>query len=295
MSFKILCYGEMLWDMLPSGPLPGGAPMNVAVHLHQQGLHARLISRVGDDAPGRELRAYLSGQGVDTDLVQTDPAQPTGTVQVRAESWQEVSYDIVAPVAWDFIEYTEELASAAAAADVLVFGSLASRSPVSFATLQRLLPLSRLPVLDVNLRPPNYSRERLEWLLPRARAVKLNHHELREITDWYAPGLEAEAAMRFLQGRFGWQLLVVTRGENGAAALTAEGQLVEQPGFPVVVQDTIGSGDAFLATLLRHWLEGNSVAEALRRACAVGALVATHRGATPPITQAEIERLLAAG
>ncbi|GAB2952295.1 carbohydrate kinase [Hymenobacter coalescens] len=296
MPFQVLCYGEMLWDMLPTGPVPGGAPLNVAVHLHHQGLRARLISRVGDDAPGRELRAFLGQQGVDTGLVQTDDAgQPTGTVQVRAESWQEVSYDIVAPVAWDFIRYSEELATAAAAADVLVFGTLASRSPVSFATLQHLLPLSRLPVLDVNLRPPHYSRGQLEWLLPRARVAKLNHHELSEITAWYAPGLDAEAAMGFLQARFGWQLLVVTRGENGAAALTADGQLLEQPGFPVVVQDTIGSGDAFLATLLRHWLQGNTVAEALRRACAVGALVATYRGATPPIAQAEIERLLATG
>ncbi|WP_400191327.1 carbohydrate kinase [Hymenobacter sp. B81] len=293
MSFSIVCYGEMLWDLLPSGPSPGGAPLNVALHLLQQGLQPQLVSRVGDDGPGRELRRFAGQQGLDLGFVQPDAAQPTGTVRVQVGNWQEVGYDIVAPVAWDFIEYTEELGSLAAAADVLVYGSLAARSEGSFATLQRLLPLSRLPVLDVNLRPPHYARERLEWLLQRARVVKLNHHELREISDWYAPGLDEAAGMRNLLARFGWQLLVVTRGEHGAAALTDDGLLVEQAGFPVVVQDTIGSGDAFLATLLRHWLQAADVQEALRRACAVGALVATYHGATPPITQAEVDRMLA--
>ena len=43
----IACFGEILWDILPTGRQPGGAPFNVAVHLHQLGLPVRFISRGG--------------------------------------------------------------------------------------------------------------------------------------------------------------------------------------------------------------------------------------------------------
>ena len=50
MNAKLICFGEMLWDMLPEGKLPGGAPMNVAIHLQYQGLQPLVVSRVGRDA-----------------------------------------------------------------------------------------------------------------------------------------------------------------------------------------------------------------------------------------------------
>ena len=53
----IICYGEVLWDMLPTGKLAGGAPMNVAYHLNALGVNASLISRIGNNALGLELRA----------------------------------------------------------------------------------------------------------------------------------------------------------------------------------------------------------------------------------------------
>jgi fructokinase len=45
----VICFGEVLWDILPSGAVPGGAPMNVAYHLHKLQKNPALITRIGDD------------------------------------------------------------------------------------------------------------------------------------------------------------------------------------------------------------------------------------------------------
>ncbi|MDB5205493.1 MAG: hypothetical protein JWR72_568, partial [Flavisolibacter sp.] len=57
--FPVVCFGEVLWDILPSGPLPGGAPMNVAYHLKKLGINPALITKVGRDDYGRKLTAIL--------------------------------------------------------------------------------------------------------------------------------------------------------------------------------------------------------------------------------------------
>ena len=63
-------------------------------------------------------------------------------------------------------------------------------------------------------------------------------------------------------------------------------------GFEVEVVDTIGSGDSFLASFISNFLKDTPVEHALVEACAMGALVATHHGATPVISKEEIQFLL---
>ena len=72
MSKRIVCFGETLWDVLPSGSVPGGAPMNVAIRTQSLGLDATIISRIGVDKLGIELRQYLKKKQVNTSLLQTD-------------------------------------------------------------------------------------------------------------------------------------------------------------------------------------------------------------------------------
>lgn len=289
----IACFGEILWDVLPTGRQPGGAPFNVAVHLHQLGLSGRFISRVGADALGTELVDFVASKGVDTDLIQHDQTHPTGVVHANVDDASEVSYDIVQPVAWDYIQADMEVEAAVATADAFVFGSLAARQAGTRDTLYRLLASARFKVFDVNMRPPHYTREVVEYLLNRADMVKLNHHELAEIMGWFGAETAPASAMPWLAQRFGLQAVCVTCGADGALFWT-NGQLYRAPGVAVQVQDTIGSGDSFLAALLKGWLTGQNPGEALRFACATGALVATHRGATPAFAEADVWALLAA-
>lgn len=292
MSKSVICFGEVLWDVLPTGKQPGGAPFNVAVHLHQLGQPVALISRVGDDEPGRELLAFIASKGLGTAHVQHSQTHPTGVVKANVDDAHEVVYKIVQPVAWDYIQYDAALAELVAQADVLVYGSLAARQADTRATLYHLLDHARFKVFDVNLRAPHYTPEVTTHLLAQADLVKLNHHELAEVTGWFGDAPAGrEAAMRWLAARFGLQAVCVTCGADGALFYTA-GQHYRAPGLPVTVRDTIGSGDAFLAALLRGWLASDEPGAALRFACAAGALVATQPGATPALTAAEVAALL---
>lgn len=277
--------------MLPDGKLPGGAPMNVAIHLQYQGLQPLVVSRVGRDDLGDKLLAYLKQKGVDTQWVQADETQETGVVLANVSNRSEVTYDIVQPVAWDYIQLQEGLEQVVAQSNYFIYGSLAARSETSRNTLLKLLKVAKGKVFDVNLRPPHYTREVLEPLLQQADILKMNHHELMEITGWHQPNTDEQTAMAFLRTHYAVKTIIVTRGENGAAVLSNEGYF-EQAGYPVEVEDTIGSGDAFLATFLAQHIAGKSYPEALRMACAMGALVATHKGATPVISPEAVRQLI---
>src|SRR5689334_16216168 len=133
---EILCVGEVLWDALPAGLFLGGAPFNVACHLRAAGVPVALVSRVGADHLGEEARARVGRYGVATDLLQVDPALPTGFVRVAVDEAGEARFEIVAPSAWDAMEATPELLTRAAGARAIVFGSLAQRAPVSRDTVE---------------------------------------------------------------------------------------------------------------------------------------------------------------
>lgn len=293
MNKSVVCFGEVLWDFLPTGQQPGGAPFNVAVHLHQLGQPVHLISRVGDDELGRELLAFIESKGLSTDYVQQGKTHLTGVVKANVDDANEVVYKIAQPVAWDYIQYEPAVAELVTQADVFVFGSLAARQANTRETLYRLLVDARCRVFDVNLRPPHYTPEVTKYLLTKADIVKMNHHELEEIMNWVgqAPVLDRAEAMRWLAERYGLQAVCVTCGADGAMLWTGE-QLYQAPGLKVEVRDTIGSGDAFLAAFLHGWLAGHEPGAMLRFACAAGALVATHQGATPTFTADDVAALL---
>ena len=292
MANHIVCFGETLWDVLPTGKQPGGAPFNVAVHLHQLGQSVELISRIGDDDLGKELIAFLHERGLHTNFVQQGHTHLTGVVKANVDDRNEVVYKIVQPVAWDYIQYDETLSELVSKADMFVFGSLAARTAATRETLYRLLQQARFKVFDVNMRPPHYTREVVQYLLEHSDLVKMNHHELAEILAWFGKSAD-ESAVEWLATRFNLQAVCVTLGADGAQLWTG-GRLYRSPGFPVEVRDTIGSGDAFLAALLTCWNSGHSPEDCLRRACATGALVATHQGATPAISEADVAELLEA-
>lgn len=291
---RVLCVGEILWDSLPAGLFLGGAPFNVASHLHALGEEVHFLSRVGDDRLGAEALRRVAGQGLATDLVQTDPALPTGFVSVTLSPDGSPRYDIVRPAAWDAIEATPAALERARAADAIVFGTLAQRDQRSREAIRHLLAGPALPVLDVNLRPPYDRWALVEHSLAMARLVKLNREELERLAGWFGlPGGEREA-MRALAERFDCPTVCVTRGEQGALLLH-RGRWAEHGGFRVRVRDTVGAGDAFLAALLHGLLSGAEELAALQHANLMGAYVATREGATPELPPGGVEEVIELG
>lgn len=270
-----LCvFGEVLYDQFPDGRrILGGAPFNVAWHLAAFGAAPLLISRVGDDADGLEVRRAMQRHGMDTAALQTDPARPTGRVEVTFEDG-EPSYDIVHPSAWDAIE------PAAVTGDcrLLYHGSLALRDAPPRRALDRLKQGEPDTVfVDVNLRPPWWERQRVLASLEGARWVKLNHHELGEL----APGDSTrERVERFLESH-GLEGLLVTFGAEGAAVFTAGGEEYRAQPVPALeVVDTVGAGDALASVMILGIVRNWPLQAALERAQAFASAIVGRRGAT---------------
>jgi len=288
---NIVCFGEVLWDLLPSGKIAGGAPMNVAVHASQLGLNAIMISAVGNDELGEGITSFLLSRGLSIENIQKNEYQ-TGIVEVTLDAKGSPSYSIIEPVAWDFIRLTDTAKSTIQVADALVFGSLALRNEISKLKLLQLQIDSKLKILDLNLRKPFYSPKLTDELLRVADIVKVNDEELEMICTWFGSfGNQIDNAS-FLKARFKLKGILVTRGANGAFFIDENNKLSEHQGFNVIVNDTIGSGDSFLAAFITKWLSGETPGEALKYACAVGAFVATQKGATPVISEENIMKAM---
>ena len=279
-NHNFVCFGEVLWDIFSSGAVPGGAPMNVAYHLHKQNKNPAIITAVGNDKKGKELLDIFSGYGLCTDFIQTDPIHETGKVYAKPNEDHEVVYDIVKPVAWDFIKWNEDLSELVSKADYFVFGSLASRSPESKKTLLKLLESARTKVLDINLRPPHFDKNIVEELLTKADFLKLNLSELELITGWHSEFVNLRDRVMFVMDKFNIKNVVVTKGGDGAV-LFYNGNEYTHNGYKVEVADTVGSGDAFLSGLLGKLLVKESPEEALEFAIRMGAFIATQKGACP--------------
>jgi fructokinase len=291
LSYPVVCFGEILWDILPDKSLPGGAPMNVAYHLQKLGLRPALISRIGADDYGKNLVDMLSMNQLSTDFIQVDSQHDTGLVYARPGANNEVTYDIVYPSAWDFIEQQRSFPNLLNEAAYFVFGSLATRHSTSKQTLHALLENAQTKVLDINLRKPHYSQPGVEDLLQKADIVKLNETELQIITAWYGNCSSKVQQMQLLQDRFAIDMIIVTMGSEGAM-VSQGGHYFYNPGYKVVVSDTIGSGDAFLAGFLSQLYNKASLQEALDFAAGLGALIATYPGACPAYDPTQITKLM---
>jgi fructokinase len=292
-AFKtIVCFGEVLWDMLPRGAQPGGAPMNVAIHLKRQGINPWLVSRIGSDAEGQKMKQFLIDSELNLQFIQTDNDLPTSKVLVHLDLHKNATYEICEPVAWDNIQLPLNLEKLAEEADLIVFGTLASRNEVTRNTLLQFLQKTKaVKLLDVNLRPPYDTRELVEDFLHSANFVKLNDEELAKIALWNGvSGNEAEL-IHWLAEFFKCPAVCVTRGAEGAALLL-DGKLTEHPGFRVNAIDTVGAGDSFLAGLIARLSGGSSPEKALEYACATGAFVASRNGAVPEYSPEEIDALI---
>lgn len=296
-QYKVACFGEVLWDILPDKALPGGAPMNVAYHLQKLSVPVAMISGIGDDDQGKSLLELMKRYQLTTDFVQIDPVHETGKVYARPspDNPLEMKYEIVQPVAWDYIAFTPALKELAQQAGdtFLVFGSLAARNADSRQTLQLLLEGNRTFVLDINLRPPHFEQELLVGLLHQCHILKLNESELSIIGSWHQWPDTMEAQVKALSLQYAIPTIIVTLGENGAALFT-EGKFYQHPGYKVKVADTIGSGDAFLAGCLYSIIKKYSPADTLSFACAMGALVASYHGGCPDYQRSEVTTLMAA-
>jgi len=179
---KITCFGEVLWDIFPSYKKAGGASLNVALRLHSFKNEVILISSLGNDTDGKDLRDYIKSKRLSLDCIQHNSVHNTSTVEVVLDDNGLAAYTIKKPCAWDSIELTNELLYLVKNSKAFLFGSLVARSKTSRNTLIELLSVSRFSVFDLNLRPPHYNLKTIKTLMSAADFIKFNDDELIEIS-----------------------------------------------------------------------------------------------------------------
>lgn len=286
--YKAVCFGEVLFDCFPNIKKIGGAPLNVALRLHSLGFDTDVISCVGQDKDAQNIKTFLKQEGLTTNHIQTNAQHPTGTVAVSLDHNGNASYEIVQPVAWDFIDLTPNNTALVEIADLFVFGSLVARQNPSKQTLTSLIQKSPFSVFDINLRPPHFDWATLKEFIQLSHFIKCNEEELAYLLEHLKhTETTLENQLRALLKSTHCEGICVTLGADGAALLW-KGQFYKQAGFPTNVVDTVGAGDSFLATLLHGLLSNHNPQSSLQKACAMGALVASKSGANPTISPNEL-------
>jgi fructokinase len=283
--------GEVLIDILPSGPVVGGGPANTAKALARLGHDVNFIDGISSDAFGQSARSELLNDGVNLDLALASD-KPTCTATVTLDDAGGASYEFL-------IDGTATFDFAASwlpdpyryQPQVLHIGTLVTViEPGASALYDWAMSVAELApiVFDPNIRPsvmPDrdlYEAAVEKWAALSA-VIKVSDDDLA----WLFPGQAIEdVANRWIND--GVFLVVVTQGANGLMGYTSEGR-VEVPGVKVDVVDTVGAGDTVGAivveAMLAHGLvalRGDLLRSVLTRAAAAAAITCSRKGAQPP-------------
>ncbi|SFE13139.1 fructokinase [Actinopolyspora alba] len=308
----ILICGEALVDLVPGEarggelaplhPRLGGGPYNVAIALGRLATPVGMFTRLSRDRFGTELLKRLHEAGADTTEVQVG-AEPTTLAVVELDERGSARYGFhtegtAAPLVADPGDLPPEV-------EALSFGTLAMVLEPGASVHERVLfresERGRFTALDPNIRadliedPDAYRRRFLSWL-PAVDLLKLSVEDAAWLvgSESAVESPELFEALRDWLGR-GPAAVVLTRGADGMAVLTADGGLVEVAAAETSVVDTIGAGDTIQAALL-CWLRsagalsaaavrGLSAADwtaALNFAAAAAGVTVSRQGAEPP-------------
>ncbi len=272
-------FGEVLFDIFPDGSEKlGGAPFNVAWHLQALGMNPLLISRVGKDSLGEIIIEKMTEWKMDTSAIQFDVKHDTGTVQVVLNH-DEPSFNIMQNCAYDFID--ADKIPTLHKNSIIYHGSLVLRNTISNKALDKLLLQTSASVfVDVNLRSPWYESEKVLSIIKRAKWLKLNEDELREITKQKNENNVFRSAQQ-LQEKNNLDLVIITRGAKGAFSIDNKGEVFEvYPDKKVHVIDSVGAGDAFSSVCILGLLKGWNLLTTLKRAQQFASEIVNQRGAT---------------
>ena len=283
--------GEVLIDILPTGPVVGGGPANTAKALARLGHDVHFIDGISSDAYGQVARTELLRDGVNLDLALVSD-KPTCTASVTLDAAGGASYEFLidGTATFDFAPswlpdpYRFQ-------PKVLHIGTLVTViEPGASALYDWAMQVAEFApiVFDPNIRPsvqPDrdlYEAAVEKWAALSA-VIKVSDDDLA----WLFPEVSIDdVAKRWIND--GVFLVVITRGANGIVGFTEDGR-VEVPGVKVDVVDTVGAGDTVGAIVVEAMIEhglielrGDRLQEVLSRAAHAAAITCSRPGAEPP-------------
>jgi 5-dehydro-2-deoxygluconokinase len=310
--------GSRLEDVQTFNRYLGGSPANTAVGAARLGMRVGMISRVGDEHNGRFVRETLQREGVDVSQLRTDPQRLTALVFLSIKDRETFPLLFYRAQCADMGLTVDDIDAAyiGSARALLISGTHLSHPDTRAACLAAMTAARERGtrvVLDIDYRPvlwgltsPGLGERRyvasdavsaqLQAVLPLCDLVVGTEEEM------HIAGGSSDSRQALLRVRECTRaLLVMKRGPMGCTAYDGAipphidgGQ--HGPGFPVEVYNVLGAGDAFMAGLLRGYVRGEPLADALRYANACGALVVSRHGCAPAMPSwAELEHFIAHG
>lgn len=281
---KIVGIGETLFDVVGSHSELGGAPLNFSVMVNQllqpRGYATSVVSAVGDDLLGTTARRHLDNAAIDTTHLQTHPTLATGEARIleHPEEDAECSFEFLPNVAWDDLRWTATLQEFTKQVCCIVYGTLAQRSAQSRQTIYQFLSAcpNAIRLFDVNLREPHYDAEIIIAGCNSATILKLNSHELAIVADAvniHRQGNILDICIELLE-LFSLNAVVLTAADKGTTIVTAA-QTFTGNVPPIVVQSTVGAGDACTAGIVAGLTLNLDFPRVVALANQMGALVAS--------------------
>lgn len=294
---RIVSVGEVLWDVIGDQEFLGGAPLNFSVSSQRLGNEVALVSAVGADRRGERAIQAIEALGLNTKFIGVVPDHETGAAIVTTDESGNATFVIKRPAAFDFLNIDDLLLShlAAIRPDWIYFGTLAQTNGNNETMLHRLVssvPKARC-FYDLNLREGHWSFDLVRRLSGLASVIKLNEFEAETLyrLTCRLEQFSLEGFCRCWSEIYGTKVICVTLGERGCG-IWENDAFRTFAGFRVKVMDTVGAGDAFSAAFLHGLQLGWPMERTALFANALGAIVASRAGATPPWTVEEILRLV---
>jgi fructokinase len=292
--------GEVLIDILPTGPVVGGGPANTAKALARLGYEVDFIDGISTDDYGVSAKKELSRDGVGLGLSLTSD-KPTCTATVTLDSKGSASYDFLidGTATFDFssswLPDPERLKPS-----VLHIGTLVTiiepGASVLFDWAVKVGEFAPI-VFDPNIRPSVMS-DRAKYAAAVEKWVSIS--SVVKVSDddiaWLYPTDSLDVvAHRWIET--GVSCVVITRGANGLIGFTSSG-MEEVEGARVDVVDTVGAGDTVGAIVVEgiikhsvHGLQGQVLNALLHKAAIAAGITCSRAGAQPPRAHELVEAM----
>ena len=287
---RYICFGEVLFDCLPSGVVLGGAPLNVSYHLTQLGDEGWVLSALGKDDLGDRAIKEMKERGQSISMIgRVD--EPTGRADISLTDG-DADYTFNYPCSWDAIPVPP--CSFPEDTDLIYFGTLAQRSQRSRETLDALFQKVRAKEVfyDVNIRKDFYSKALIIKGMERATILKVNDDELPLILSLAnLNGGDYRKDVERLSATYGLKYVIITKGGKGSEVY-GKGRWSEvEVEKSLSVVDTVGAGDSLSAGFCHTLFLTGDEKKALTVGSKIASFVVTRKGAMPEYPESFVDSL----
>lgn len=302
----IVCCGEALIDMIPTldasgaqcfAPHPGGAVFNTSIALGRLRTRTGFVSGISSDLFGDMLRRALQGSNVEIDtIIQSD--KPTTLAFVQLTNGH-ATYHFFDENSAGRMLTPAVMPTLPNETTALYFGGISLiNTPAAdfYVDLAVRESRERVIVADPNIRA-NFVhdvatyRARLDRLIKHTDLLKVSDEDL----NWIEPGpltlIEKASKLRDM----GPEIVIITRGGDGATALFGDDETIEVPAQRAQVVDTVGAGDTFNAGVMAKLsskgllfktalqsITADNLTDALAFGAKVAAITVSRAGANSP-------------